>query len=76
MGLEQPAVHFHNRKGQCCGSRGLKPLTQAFLGAPLPVDWTPLTAVMQTISLGYTLNVLDYIYIALIIHLGFESLDT
>lgn len=22
VGLEQPAVHFHNRKGQCCGSRG------------------------------------------------------
>lgn len=22
VGLEQPAVHFHNRKGQCCGSGG------------------------------------------------------
>lgn len=24
VGLEQPAAHFHNRKGQCCGSRGFR----------------------------------------------------
>lgn len=32
VGLEQPAAHFHNRKGQCCGSRDFRDATQSILG--------------------------------------------
>lgn len=49
-GLEQPAVHFHNRKGQCCGSRDFRDATQSILGslcsAALPVDWGPVGALV------------------------------
>lgn len=49
-GLEQPAVHFHNRKGQCCGSRGFRDANKIHSGSLLlscstvPVYWTPFTA--------------------------------
>lgn len=80
VGLEQPAQHFHNRKGQCCGSRGFRDVNTIHSGSSeLGLGSTcrllqprPAASVSACIhSARDSLVCTIYIYILLIILWGF-----